>query len=66
MMGAHFASSALMKSAVCSGVLPGVGSMPAFSRAEDTAGSASDLLIAALSLSTIVFGVPAGAMMGSP
>src|SRR5438132_154600 len=56
-MGAHFASSALTKSAAVSGVLPGVGSIPAFSSADETAGSASDLLMAALSLSTIGFGV---------
>src|SRR5262249_60041758 len=61
MIGAHFASSPLTKSSVVSGVLSGVGSMPAFSSAEVTAGSASDLLMATLSLSTIGFGVPAGA-----
>src|SRR6516162_5619174 len=60
-IGAHFASSALTSSLVASGVLPGVGSIPAFSSAEVTAGSASDLLMAVLSLSTIGFGVPAGA-----
>src|SRR5262249_46329749 len=61
MMGDHFASSVLTNSAVVSGVLPGVGSMPAFSSAVLTAGSPSALLIAALSLSTIGFGVRAGA-----
>ena len=61
MIGAHFASSVLTKSAVVSGVEPGVGLMPAFSSADDHRGSASALLMAALSLSTIGLGVPAGA-----
>ena len=60
-IGAHFVSSALTNSPVVWGVLPGVGSMPAYCSAEETAGSARALLIAALSLSTIGFGVPAGA-----
>src|SRR3984957_19604833 len=61
MMGAHFASSALTKSAVVWGVEPGVGSTPAFRSESVTAGSASALLMAALSLLTIGCGVPAGA-----
>jgi hypothetical protein len=63
MIGAHLASSILTNSAACAGVLPGVGVMPAFSSALNTAGSASAVLIAALSLSTAACGVPAGARM---
>src|SRR5205085_11561798 len=40
MIGAHLASSVLMKSAVFSGVCPGVGSTPASCRRFTTAGSA--------------------------
>src|ERR1700722_557049 len=61
MIGAHFASSALTKSAVVAGVLPGVGSTPGFINESITWGSASALLAASLSLSTMGFGVPAGA-----
>ena len=61
MIGAHLASSALTNSPVLCGVEPGVGSMPAFSRALDTAGSASALLTAAFSLLMTGCGVPAGA-----
>jgi hypothetical protein len=53
MMGAHFASSALMNSAVLAGVMPGVGSIPASCRRWRTAGSASALVMAALSSSII-------------
>ena len=53
MMGAHFASSALMNSAVLAGVMPGVGSIPASCRRWRTAGSASALVMAALSASII-------------
>ena len=61
MMGAHFASSALMNSAVLAGVMPGVGSMPASCRRWSTIGSASALAIASLSASMIGCGVLAGA-----
>jgi len=53
MMGAHFASSALMNSAVLAGVMPGVGSIPASCSRWRTAGSASALVMAALSASII-------------
>src|SRR5262245_19284054 len=61
MIGAHFASSALMNAAACFGVLPGVGSMPASCRRLNTAGSSSALFMAPLSRSTIGCGVSAGA-----
>ena len=63
MIGAHLASSALMKSTDVAGVEPGVGVMPAFSSALDTFSSASESLIALLSAATIGAGVPAGAMI---
>ena len=63
MIGAHFASSALTKSDVDSGVEPGVGSIPAFFSESITCGSLSALLAAALSFATTSFGVPAGAKM---
>ena len=49
-----------MKSAVVSGVLPGVGSAPTSCSRLNTVSSASDLLIAALSLATIGAGVRGG------
>src|SRR3989442_8476368 len=52
MIGAHFASSALMNAVACFGVLPGVGSMPASCRRLTTAGSSSALLMASLSRPT--------------
>jgi hypothetical protein len=58
-----FASSALMNSATCFGVLPGVGSMPTSCSRLNTAGSAGALFIAPLSWSTTGDGVPTGARM---
>src|SRR6185295_6806814 len=61
MIGAHLASSALMKAAVSFGPRPSVGSTPASCRRWNTAGSSSAVLIAAASLSTTGCGVPGGA-----
>src|SRR5258707_8809534 len=66
MIGAHFASSALMNAVACFGVLPGVGSMPASCRRLNTAGSSSALFMASLRRSTIGCGVSAGARIAFP
>src|SRR5919198_2403699 len=61
MIGAHLASSALMNSAVFSGVCPGVGSTPVSCSRLITAGSAIACAMKLASCATIRSGVFAGA-----